>query len=83
MIGYIARGEYTRNARRGRIPIKATLDPDIALAHVQLAFEDLSVGRMSDRNEQSRDLQIAMFVPIDAAQAHTSDARACPAQSGD
>src|SRR4051812_41338616 len=57
VIGDIASGEHPCHARgRGRA-LAATLDGDVAIAHVELAREDAGVRRVPDGDERARDVE--------------------------
>jgi len=74
MVGYVTGCEYTRNAGSGGIAVSTAFDLDVAIAHLQLARENAGVGRVSDRNEQARYLELTGFVPLDGAQSDAVDA---------
>src|SRR5688500_738788 len=70
MIRDVAGGEDARNPCGRGISIRARTPLDVALAHLQLTFEDCSVRSMADRDEDARDVELARLRPARGAHAH-------------
>ena len=51
MVHYIPSGEYAFYAGRGGVPIRAAVDPDITVFHIQLIGKYIGIGFMTDSNE--------------------------------
>ena len=54
VIGDVARGKYAGDACLGGVAAEAGLDDEVAAFHLQLALEELRVGRVTDGDEHAR-----------------------------
>src|SRR6202012_5221398 len=64
MISDVPRGEDARDARGRRVALDASLDLDVALAHVQLTGKDRSVGGVSDGDKQACHIEFASMAVV-------------------
>src|SRR5690606_23890791 len=71
---YIAGGEHTGHRGHGGHAGQAALGDDVAVFHVELAFEDAGVGLMADGDESAGDGQVFGGAGVGVAYAHAGDA---------
>src|SRR5437667_7451085 len=70
MIGHVAGGEYARDAGRGRVTLVASMHADVAIDHVDLAFEYRRVRRVPDRDKEARDRDVLFLAVARVPEAH-------------
>src|SRR5207248_11220751 len=58
MVGDVPRRENAGDARRCRVALAAPLDSNVAIVHIELALEELSVGRMPDGDEHALHVEL-------------------------
>ena len=75
VVGDVARGEHARHRGRRRVAFAAALDLDVAAGHVELAFEDLRVRRVADRDEHAVHGEVLRRAGLHVLEAHAGDAR--------
>ena len=70
MVLHVAGRKHARHAGHGGHALQATLGNDVAVLHVQLAFENIGVGLVANGNEAALQGQVAGAVVGGAFEAH-------------
>src|SRR5690242_15662757 len=74
VIGDVAGREHAAHRGGRGIAFQPAVYLDIAVAHVELAFENAGVGRMADRDEHAGDRDVALAAVGGADEAQSGDA---------
>ena len=74
MVLHIAGGEHTRDAGCGGVPRIATLGFDVAVFHVELAFENVCIRLVTDGDENALQLLVGCGAGLGVFDAHAGNA---------
>ncbi|MNZ74202.1 hypothetical protein D3C78_926460 [compost metagenome] len=74
MVGHVAGGEDPFEAGGGGIAFAAAPDLEVAVAHFQLAGEQVGIGLVADGDEHAGQLQFGCGAAVHVLDTHTGDA---------
>src|SRR5258706_6892704 len=70
MVLHVARGEHAAHAGCGGHALGAAARHDVALAHVELATDDLRIRRVADGDEQALHGEVSLRPGLELLRAH-------------
>ena len=73
MVLHVAGGKHAGHAGLGGKALQAALRLDVAAFHVQLALENVRIGRMADGDETALQRDVFRRAAVDTADADTGD----------